>query len=421
MTQHRKKLAGNFISLSLVQGLSILFPLITFPYLLRVLGVEGFGIFTLIQTFIMYFDLLVSFGFGLTATQQVSTHATDTHKLKQIIAAVYFIKIILFVFSVLVFLSCSIFIPYLRENILLVLISPLYLLGNLLFPDWYFQGIQKMRNITIVAFISKIISLLLIILLVKNRTHITYAVLSMSVGNLIAGLIGFFIMARAIAFKIEMPQKGFVVSMFKESGYVFTSIILAPLYSSLNIFILQAFTNPMMVGYYAIAEKVSSAVAMFTSIANRTFYPHLTQLYNSSIEAYKKNIGSVIKLFLAGFLVFALIQFFAADEIVRLLAGRKSTEDLSYAVDILKIMSIGLFCSPYASFFFQVMVIQGQKKRAARNILITVIVNLFTACFFAYFYSGKGMAINYCLVIFVVGGLNYISFRQGLKAIETNK
>jgi len=288
MTQHRKKLAGNFISLSLVQGLSILFPLITFPYLLRVLGVEGFGIFTLIQTFIMYFDLLVSFGFGLTATQQVSNNTTDSHKLKQIIASVYFIKILLFAFSVLVFLTCSIFISYLHEHILLVLISPLYLLGNLLFPDWYFQGIQKMRNITIVAFISKIISFLLIILLVKNRSHIVYAVFSMSIGNLIAGVIGFFIMAKAISFKMEKPAKGFVISMFRESGYVFTSIILAPLYSSVNIFILQAFTNPLMVGYYAIAEKVSSAVAMFTSIANRTFYPHLSQLYTVSIDAYKK-------------------------------------------------------------------------------------------------------------------------------------
>ena len=407
--------------MSLVQGLSILFPLITFPYLLRVLGVEGFGIFTLIQTFIMYFDLLVSFGFGLTATQQISNSTGDVHKTKQVIASVYFIKIILFIFSVLVFLTCSIFFAYLRQHILLVLISPLYLLGNLLFPDWYFQGIQKMRNITIVAFISKIISFALIILLVKNKSHISYAVLSMSIGNLIAGLIGFFIMARAISFKMEIPKKELVVSMFRESGYVFTSIILAPLYSSVNIFILQAFTNPLMVGYYAIAEKISSAVAMFTSIANRTFYPHLSQLYTVSIEAYKKNIESIIKIFLIGFFFFALVQFFAAEEIVRLLAGKNSKEDLSYAVEILKIMSMGLFCSPYASFFFQVMIIQGQKKRAARNIFTTVVVNMFTACFFAYFYSGKGMAVNYCIVIFIVGALNYLSFRKGLKTIAVNE
>lgn len=418
MAQHRKKLAGNFISLSLVQGLSILFPLITFPYLLRVLGIKDFGVFTLIQTFIMYFDLLVSFGFSLTATQQIASNTNDIYKTKQIIASVYLIKLVLFIFSVIVFLACSIFIPYLHDHLLLVIISPLYLLGNLLFPDWYFQGIQKMRSITVVALISKVVSFGLIILLVKDSNDIGYAIFSMSIGNFIAGLIGFIIMFRTLSYKIEFPQKKDVFSMFRESGFVFTSIILVPLYSSVNIFILQAFTNPLMVGYYAIAEKISGAIAMFTNIANRTFYPHLSQLYNTSIAAYKKNITSIGKLFLLGFLIFALIQFFAAEEIVHIVAGKHNSEDLSYAVQILQIMSIGLFFSPYASFFFQLMILQGQKKRAARNILITVVINLFTASFFAYLYSGKGMAVNYSIVIFVVSVLNFLSFRKKITTLS---
>ena len=297
MAAHRKRLAGNFISLSLVQGLSIFFPLITFPYLLRVLGVEGFGVFTLIQTFIMYFDLLVSFGFSLTATQHISRNLHDEDKTNRVIAAVYIIKSILFIFSLFIFFICCIFISYLRENILIVLISTLYLLGNLLFPDWYFQGIQKMRNITVVAFVSKAVSLLLIILLVKQRDDIVYAVLGMSAGNLIAGTLGFIILARSTSLKLSFPAKDFIISLFKESSYVFASIILAPLYSSVNLFILQVFTNPLMVGYYAIAEKIVGAVGMLTNIANRTFYPHLSQLYQASITAYKKNIRSILWLF----------------------------------------------------------------------------------------------------------------------------
>ena len=89
MAEHKKKLINNFISLSFVQGLSILFPLITFPYLLRVLGVEGFGIFTLIQTAIMYFDLLISFGFGLVATKEISKNVDNEARMREIIASVY--------------------------------------------------------------------------------------------------------------------------------------------------------------------------------------------------------------------------------------------------------------------------------------------------------------------------------------------
>ncbi|MEO6488843.1 MAG: oligosaccharide flippase family protein [Ferruginibacter sp.] len=417
MPGHRKRLAGNFISLSLVQGLSILFPLITFPYLIRVLGVEGFGVFTLIQTFIIYFDMLVSFGFGLTATQRIAKHVNESEEINRIISAVYIIKFILFIFSVIVFLACCIFIPYLQDNFLIVLVSSLYLLGNLLFPDWYFQGIQKMRSITIVAIVSKVISLLLIILLVRKSTDILYAVLAMCAGNFIAGLLGYSILRRSIKFKIVFPAREYIISFFKESGYVFTSIILAPLYASINLFILQVFTNPLMVGYYAIAEKIFSAIGMLTSIANRTFYPHLSQLYITSIEAYKKNIRSILMLFLFSFTVFALVQFFGAEYIVRIVAGKKQV-DISYAVDILRIMSFGLLFSPYVSFFFQLMILQGQRKQAVRNILATVIINLFTASLFAYFYSGKGMAINLCVILMIISTLNFSGFYKKLKSIQ---
>ncbi len=413
MAEHRKRIVHNFISLSLVQGLSIVFPLITFPYLLRVLGVEGFGVFTLIQTVIMYFDLLVSFGFGLTATQHIARSLNDAEKTNHTIAAVYLIKTALFILSLLVFLLGCLFVPYLREHVLFILISSLYLLGNILFPDWYFQGIQKMRNITVVAFISKFIGLLLIVLLVKEKTDIVYAILSFSAGNFIAGAIGFLILGRTISLnRLKLPGKQFILSLFKESAYVFTSIILAPLYSSVNLFILQAFTNPLMVGYYAIAEKIYSAVVMLTNIANRTFYPHLSQLYSTSVTAYRKNVRVIVLLFLSAFSLLAIVQFLGARYIVQLVSGKTAEADIGYAIEILKIMSAGLLFSPFVSFFFQLMIIQGQKKAAIVNISAAVVLNLLSGSIFTHFYSGKGMAINLCLIVFFLAFLNFVSFRK---------
>ena len=412
MAEHRKRILHNFISLSLVQGLSIIFPLVTFPYLLRVLGVEQFGVFTMIQTLIMYFDLLVSFGFGLTATQHIARSLNDSEKTSRIINAVYVIKISLFIVSILLLLISCLFIPYMRENFHLVLIASMYLVGNILFPDWYFQGIQKMRNITVVAFVSKFIGLLLIVLLVKEEGDIAFAVLALSAGNFIAGMLGFFILVRTITLRFEMPARRFILSVFRESAYVFTSIILAPLYSSVNLFILRAFTNPLMVGYYAIAEKIYSAVVMLTNIANRTFYPHLSQLYASSAAAYRKNVRMIVLLFLAAFSVLSIALFFSAEYIVQFVSGKHAPEDIGYAVEILKIMSIGLLMSPFVSFFFQLLIIQGQKKAAITNIFSAVIINLVSGCIFTYFYSGKGMAINLCLIVFIIALLNFVSFRK---------
>ena len=123
MAEHKKRIVKNFISLSIVQGLSILFPLIIFPYLLRVLGVEGFGVFTLIQAVIMYVDLLVTFGFGLTATKAIAKNISNETNTHHIISSVFFIKIILFAIPAVLFLTGAIFIPFLRDNFSFILIT----------------------------------------------------------------------------------------------------------------------------------------------------------------------------------------------------------------------------------------------------------------------------------------------------------
>lgn len=414
MTGTRRRLAENFVSLSIVQGLSILFPLVIFPYLLRVLGVAGFGVFTLVQTFIMYFDLLVSFGFGLTATQRISKHQNDPHELNRIISAVYIIKILLFAISVIVFLATAIFIPYVKENLLLIFVACLYLLGNLIMPDWYFQGIQKMKTITTVAFISRCISFLLIILLVKSADDVVYAILAMGAGNLIAGLAGFGSMIRRKKITWENPGKIYLKDQFKQSAYVFSSIILAPFYSSVNLFILQFFTNPFVVGTYAVAEKIFTAVSMFTSIVNRTFYPHLAQLWETSITGYRKNVKNIIYGFVAAFFAIAIFQFFGAEFILMVVGGKKNMADVNDAALLLRILSVALVYSPFVSFFFQLMVLQDQKKETVPNIVVTVIINLITASIAAHYFGAVGMAVNLAMIMLLIAFLNFRGFYRGL-------
>jgi PST family polysaccharide transporter len=412
MAEHKKRIVKNFISLSIVQGLTILFPLIIFPYLLRVLGVEGFGVFTLIQAVIMYVDLLVTFGFGLTATKAIAKNISNETNTHHIISSVFFIKIILLAIPTFLFLIGAIFIPFFRDNFSFILISELYVIGNMLFPDWYFQGIQKMRTITIVTFISKCISFILIISFVKNKTDIGYAISAMAIGNFIAGLFGFIMLMRTVSLKIKRAPKRFIMAFFKESGYVFSSLILVPLYSTVNLFILQFFTNPLMVGYYAISEKIFNAISMITSVANRTFYPYLSQLYKTSVMNFKINVNKISMLFLMVFSLFAVLQFGFAGFIVSVLSGNHDIKDISYAVDILKIMSIAVLFSPFGSYYFQLLIIQGRKKTAVKNIFSVVIINLISASTLAYLYGGKGMAINLCMIVFFIALFNFISYHK---------
>lgn len=421
MPENSKRLIGNFMSLGFQRGIAIVFPLLVFPYLLRVLGFSGFGVFTLVQTGIMYFDLLIAFGFGLTATQRIAKTNGDVNQQQKIILSVYLVKLILFAASLCALLLSIVFIPYLRQNIFLLLFAALYLLGNLLFPDWYYQGIQKMKNCTFITLISKLISLVLIIVLVKGQNDIDKAFFALAAGNVLAGGIGFILLWKQAALKFYMPDKKFVLQLFKESSYVFASIILAPLYSSVNIFILQLFANPLIVGSYSVAQKIFSAAGMLTGVVNNTYFPHLSQLYASSPVNYKKEVKRLLKIIGLAFFTFSLIQFLFADDIMLLLAGKNSGEDIAYAVTILQIMSFALFFSPYVSFFFQQMIIQHQQKQAIFNIVIAIAVNLISAVILAYWYSGIGMAINGCLVVVLISFLNAYSVSNKIGWLPSKK
>lgn len=407
-----KKIAGNFISLSVVQGLNYLFPLIVFPVLLRKLGVEGFGLFTLIQVLIMYADLFVSFGFGLTATKHVSKHQDNKERTDKIIVSVYIIKILLLLSVFLVLGLTVLTTSFIKEDFFLILISLLYPLGNLLFPDWLYQGIQKMRTLTIVTLISKCISLILIFSWVKSTGDVIWAIAAISAGNFLAGVIGFFLMHIRFKPKWNIPEKKYMLVLFKESAVVFSGIVLVPLYSSINIFILHFFSNALMVGYYAIAEKIFNAFSMVTSIANRTFYPHLSRLYKTSIEEFRTQVNKINRLFLISFLIFAICQFVFAPLIIEILSGKNEIQDVDYTIEVLKIVSIAVFFSPYGSYYFQLLIIQGRKKTAVRNIFLVVVINLFSACTLAYFYEAKGMAVNLCLIVFFIATFNYLSFHK---------
>lgn len=408
------------MSLSFQQGILILFPLVIIPYLLRVLGLTGFGVFTLIQTGILYFDLVITFGFSLTATQRIAKAAGDVAATQKIIAAVYYIKLLLFAVSFLAMLVCLLFIPYLQQNILLLLFSAVYLLGNLIFPDWYFQGIQQMKNCTLVTLISKLITLVLIIVLVKQPADISKAFFAMAAGNLLAGFVGVILLRNKIKFNFIVSDKNFIKELFKESGYVFTSIILVPLYSSVNIFILQAFTNPLVVGSYSVAVKIFSAVGMLASVINSTFFPYLSKLYAASVKAYTKTLGRILQGIAAVFLLLSVIEFFGAKFILTLLAGKNSGQDMSYATTILKVLSLALFFSPFVAFFFQQMIIQGQQKKSVRNILLAIIVNLVSAIILSYYFSGIGMAVNVILVYIFICFLNGNAVIKELNYVQNN-
>ena len=188
-----KKIVKNFSFLSILQFFQLIIGFLLFPYLIKVLGVKNYGIVIFAQAIIGYFLLILNYGFNITATKQIALHKNDKNKLHEIISSTYISKFIIFIFISILFTSML----YLFLSLVIIkkfmVLTFFSLIGWLLYPEWYFQGVEKMENITYIILSSKLISLVAIIIVVKEANDYYYVPIINSLSMIISGIISVFI------------------------------------------------------------------------------------------------------------------------------------------------------------------------------------------------------------------------------------
>ena len=312
-TEDKKRLLSNFFSLSLLQTFTYILPLLTLPYLVRVLGVENFGLVMFAQAFIMFFNILVDYGFNLSATREVSVHRDDKEKLTEIFSSVMSIKFILIIISFLI-LSIVVFsFEKFSSHWELYLLTFLMIIGQALFPVWYFQGLERMKYITIVNITSKLIFTIAIFVFIQNESDYILVPILNGLGFIVGGLYSLWIIHKHFYQKFAFQSTETIMIHFKDSSQFFLSRLAASLYTTANAFVLGIFTNNTMVGYYSIAEKLYMGMQSLYGPMAQTLYPYVAKQRN--ITLFKKiffnvvfiNIIGVVFLYLFGESIFSLL------------------------------------------------------------------------------------------------------------------
>lgn len=281
-----KSLLENFLSLSILQGMNMLLPLITFPYLVKVLGIENFGLVNFAMSIIGYFNILVSFGFELSATKEISLNRGDKQKISEIFSAVTCIKTGMFIVSFIILSILIIFIDSMNENSLLYYTTFGVVLGNILFPSWFFQGIEKMKYITIITVITKIIFTIFIFILIKSEDDYIILPLLYSIVAIFGGVIAIFIIFKTHRVKFYIPKKNVILKQLKESYYYFISRVSNNGSRYLVTTIIGANFGNTILGYYAIVEKLFYAFISLGGLVSQTIYPYMSR--TKDLKLFKK-------------------------------------------------------------------------------------------------------------------------------------
>lgn len=282
----KRVLISNFLSLSALQGVNMILPLIVLPYVVRVLEVENFGLISFSLSIIMYFNLLVSFGFELSATRQVSVYREDKKKVEEIFSAVMLIKFCLVLISFLVLCTLLFFVNSMRENASLYLTTFGIVIGNALFPSWFFQGMEQMKHITYVKVTTGVLSSALVFLFVRDSSDYVIVPLLNSISSIIAGLYAIHLVYKIFSVKLMKPRKRELIFQFKNSSHFFLSRVANNGSRYYATTLVGLFFGNIMVGYYVMAEKLFYAFMSLGGVLSQTLYPYMSRTRN--IEFYKK-------------------------------------------------------------------------------------------------------------------------------------
>ncbi len=409
------RLVKNTAALFLVQISGYVAPLLVLPYLSRVLTTEHFGLIAFATSFNWYFITLVEYGFNLTATRRVAIHSDDPKEVSRIFSSVMAAKAFLTVIGFAIMVTVVMATPKLRPNFLLFCISYLAVVGDLLFPLWLFQGLQKMQNLVWRDLCAKFLSLSLIFAFVHRDDQYLWAAAFQAGSTVVAGVLGLCTVPFVTSARFVIPTLREAFRALREGWPVFLSMAAMTLSSSTNIFILGLRSGPVDVAYYITAYRLIVVMRMLVSPVVTALYPHISYMAVNSRENAVVFLRKYALVLSAPFLVASLVLFAGSSPIIRILWGAKYIA----AIPLLRILAFSPFLLAFQHAFSTFyMLAFGYEKEWSRIIFVTAILNFFVLIPLIYtIWPPTAVAITGIVLDGFVATITYMFYRRNTSSL----
>lgn len=362
-----RSMFSNINSLMILQLLNYAFPIITMPYLVQVLGIMNYGMLVFSQGIALYFVYFTNYGFYLSAPREISRNINNINKRNEIISSILIIKTIFMVISIIVMKLLITYVDIFKSNSEVFLISMMIVVGEVIFPVWFFQGIEDMRKITILTIIGRSIALILMFILVKEPHHIGWAAFTQSFGGVLSGLISLTLLFNQYNYKFELIHVKKILKTLAGGWNLFTYQLSTVLFVNTNITMLGILTTPEIVGIYSIGEKIVRLVTSLVSPISYAIFPNISKLF---FQSYNEGVNKLRYILQIGGILFffiSLMLFLSSDLIIQILFSKESIQS-SIIIKILSFLPLFIFINNI--YGTQYMVNAGMEKQF-RNIVLS--------------------------------------------------
>lgn len=332
-----KRLAVNVASLFSLHVANMLLPLLTVPYVVRVIGPERLGLLNFSQAFVAYFTLLINYGFDMAAVRTIAANRTDQDVTNQVFSEVVTGKALLWVVSTGIFGLITAFIPEFRAHLWLHICTYIGCLGIVFFPVWLYQAMESLGQVALFNTVIKVLVTLSVFVFIREPDDYVYQNLSLSLAQVTISLIAFFVAIHRFHITFRWPSLSALRKRFSNDSTLFFTSVVATVYAGSNVFLLGVFSTAYHVGIFSAGARIVSIVQAFVSLVlNQAFFPIVANAFGQGRD---KGLGIIRTIFfpvMALMTVTSIGLWFIAPVFIALFYGPQFAE----AVVVLRIVSL---------------------------------------------------------------------------------
>lgn len=388
---------ANFGYLSLLQVAGYVFPLISMPYLARVIGADGFGKIAFASAIVVWIQTISDWGFNLTATRDVAQNRDNKELVSRIFSNVLWARSVLTLLSGIILLLVVLLVPYLRENADIIFVTFLLVPGYILFPEWFFQAIEKMKYTTFFNLFLKLVFTVAVFVFIHKREDYLMQPLLTTIGYLLCGIGALYLIFKKWGYSLYKPQWGEIFKTIRNSTDVFINNLMPNLYNSFSVMLLGFFGGSTANGIYDGGNRFPSIFYQFQSVLSRAFYPFLSRRPDKHSFYAKLNIV----LALVGSVILVLIS----PLIIKIMLG----DEFEKSVVVMQILSFSVVFLAMGYTYGTNFLIINHKEKPLRNLtFISSIVGMCVSVPLVYYFSYIGAAVTVLLCRGLLGVGSYV-------------
>jgi len=405
----RHPVVHNALALYGIQFAEYVLPMITVPYLARVLLPAGWGLVVFAQGFSGWLSLVLEYGFGFSATREIARSRDDPEHSAKMVAGVVGANILLLIAATVVSFACYFLVPSFHANPIYLWLAFVIALTQGIRPLWYFQGLEQMTFPAWLNVAGRLGVTVGIFLWVKTADSGWKVLALQSIAGVIVSGIILAAMYRKIPFR--RPSLDLSIQALQTGWTMFLSRSAISLYTMANIFILGLFTNTTEVAYYGGAERINRAVLGLLQPISQALYPRMSNLAlrNKERAAEAARLGLIV---FGGFGLLAGAGLaLLAPIVIRILLGA----EYQPAVMVFRVLTLIVPLIALSNVLgIQWMLPFGMDRAFNRIILGAGVLNVCLAVYLAPRFGSMGMAWSVVAAEgFVTLGMWFVLRRSG--------